>query len=184
MADGPHSQSDPFFLIVEPMTNNAPRTVSAVLLGLSLALLSSCLQQDAPKPPVPDVTFGQPAGTRGDLAFSIGAMSGVGDTSANGAVTVQRLDDGSDVVALRLNIDPAPKGSFYMAWLTLPDGSKPVAIGRLVNPLQDGRHEIRIQTRKSLFGTHTRAVVSLEKTEAIQTPGMSVAEGTLKTTTR
>lgn len=163
---------------------SAPRILSVGICALSLVILSSCVEPEAPKPPIPDVAFGQPLGSRQDLAFSIGAMSGVGDTSANGAVTVQRLDDGTTDAALRLNIDPAPEGSFYMAWLTLPDGGNPVAIGRLRNPLNDGRHEIRIQTRKSLFGTHTRAVVSLEKTEAVQTPGIAVAEGSLKTATR
>jgi hypothetical protein len=163
------------------------RTATTVLVSLSCLLLGACIQLEGPedsKPPQ-DIVFGKPLVHAGEQPlFAIGPLSGTGGIGANGLATTQELEDASFAVTVRMNISPAATGSFYKGWLTKPDGSDPIDLGQFENPLGDGRHEIRFHTAKSLYRTHTRVVVSLEKKGTNQTPGTLVAVGMLKPITR
>lgn len=168
-----------------------------LLLVSSFLLLSGCFQKPADDSAVKIeggdsqvVTFQ----TVGDLEdkdhgkqvyFGYGAMNGVGQTKANGVGSLMVFEDGTSAAGLQLNIEMAPEGQFYEAWLAKPgsDAGSWISIGHVRSALGDVRHALKSQQKQDLRD-YTLLKVTLEKDDGSPSPSKVVSEGTLKTAKR
>ena len=81
-----------------------------------------------------------------EVWFAYGAISGVGDTPANGVVQGYEYEDGTSIITMHLNIMPAREGSFYEAWLIGQGDTEPLPAGHLKNHFGDARHQLQFKT--------------------------------------
>lgn len=124
-----------------------------------------------------DPTHGKEEG----LAY--GAMGGANGMLANGVVTAHYFQDGSTIIGLQVNIADAKAGTYYNAWLMNDDGSQPINLGQLENSPGDVRHSLHFESKDNLQ-VYRKVAVTIQQTGGSQTPGQTVASGTLQTTSR
>lgn len=117
-----------------------------------------------------------------EVGMAYGAVSGIGETSANGVVSAHYLEDGTAIVGGQVNIEVPEDGMLYEGWLVDASTSRMVSLGHLTNPFNDVRHSVRF-AGKNLENMH-RFEVSLEKDDGDPARGNIVAEGILKPTKR
>lgn len=109
--------------------------------------------------------------------FGLGAMGGNGKVNANGVVQSHVFADGATIVTVNLNIQPAPKGSRFVAWLAKTGSKERVRLDVLQNPLNDVRHVITTEIAKDLRA-YTDVLVTLERqsgpneTDPVQSKGL------------
>ncbi len=150
---------------------------ACVLTACGAATPDQKLQIDAPiKGQISDPVHGKETG------LSIGAMSGVGKTVANGVATVHQMEDGTAIVGVQLNIAVAKEGSHYSAWLTTAMDAPRISLGTLMSSAQEVRHSVKNELPK-LDSANNLVLVTLEG------PGISegsqiVASGKLKAISR
>ena len=151
--------------------------LSVALLGFGITLmLVACTQPTTVK------FEGQREATSPhgkELWLSVVPLTGVGRVNANGAAQAHYFEDGTFVLSLGLNIDPASKGSLYTGWLIREDGTDVQPIGILVNLKGDVRHQASFQSTKDLRD-HPRLQITLADEASAGEPGRLVAEGFLK----
>lgn len=97
-----------------------------------------------------------------EVWFGLGAMGGNGTTKANGVTQSHVFADGTTIVTVNLNIQPALKGSRFVAWLAKTGSKERVRLDVLQNPLNDVRHVITTELDKDLRA-YTDVLVTLEK---------------------
>lgn len=114
-----------------------------------------------------------------ELWFAIGAMTGVPGVNANGVAQGHYLEDGVSIVTVQLNIEEAPDGSFYEAWLVSSDESALKSIGHLRTPFGDVRHSVKFIEETDIRG-FTAVRVTLEKDDGNPAASAPVAEGVWK----
>ncbi|MBU0458202.1 anti-sigma factor [Patescibacteria group bacterium] len=116
--------------------------------------------------------------------FAYGAMSGVGDTPANGVVQGYKYEDGTSAVTMQLNINPTEEGSFYEAWLTAEEPDEIISIGHLTNYFGDSRHQLSFEADTDIQ-SKPFVMVTLESDDGNPDPSENlVAKGTLKVVKR
>lgn len=116
--------------------------------------------------------------------FAYGAMIGNAWTPANGLVTSHVFTDGTTVVTMQCNVEPAKDGTFYEAWIRNPKTGVRISMGQLVNGQGDARHGLRFESEKDLR-SYTDVRVTLEKDDGDAEASTNViARGTLKPTKR
>ena len=164
-----------------------------ILLSLScLFLLVACRkepvrispEEDAPigNQVIPQVLPGQgPVDAPGhgkELWFAIGAMTGVPGVNANGVTQGHYLEDGTSIVTIQLNVEQAPDGSFYEAWL-VPASGQLKSIGHLRTPFGDVRHSLKFIEETDIRG-FVAVRVTQEQDDGNSAASPPVAEGLLK----
>ncbi len=105
-----------------------------------------------------------------EVAFFYGAVSGVGETIANGVAFIHAYEDGTSIVTVNLNVLVAPQGQEYEAFLS-GGAEKPIALGVLRSIIGDVRHNAELETRENLAD---RRVVTVKLGDT------TIAEGTVK----
>jgi len=160
--------------------------IACLALVLTACSASQPEEEHRAAQPLPDrVVYNVPTGddqfrdeAHGQEAwFAVGAMQGVGEL-ANGVVQAHVFDDGAYRLELQLNIERAPDGSFYEAWLA-EEGSTPVSLGHLYSRFGDARHTLQYDAQEDLRSM-TRVQVTLEPDDGDPAQGQElVAEGTL-----
>lgn len=113
-----------------------------------------------------------------ELWFALTAMGGVPGTPANGVAQAHYLEDGTFIHTIQLNIERAPEGFFYEAWLS-KSGGEPVSTGHLRTPFGDVRHQLK-HIGDADLRSYTSVRVTLEKDDGNPAPSETVAEGLLK----
>lgn len=108
-----------------------------------------------------------------------GAMTGVGETKANGISLVHRFADGASAITVNLNVLLAKKGYHYTAVLMTPDQSKSVDIGEVSSIIGDARHSAKAETMTDTTGMTLVHVYEVQGSKK-PTQGTLIAVGTLK----
>ena len=111
--------------------------------------------------------------------FAYGAMNGVAPAKANGAAQAHAFADGFSSATVTVNIQEAPKGSRYVAWLRKPGSSERIRLDILQNPLRDVRHAVTVEIEKDLR-EFTEMIVTQERASGPSDDDAIVANGTLK----
>lgn len=114
-----------------------------------------------------------------EVWFAVGAMSGEGKAKANGVAQSHVFADGTTIATVNLNIEPAPKGMKYVAWLGKPGSLERARLDALQNPLGDVRHVITGEVDRDLR-TSIEVIVTLEGPGGPLESDPVVARGTLK----
>lgn len=114
-----------------------------------------------------------------EVWFGIGPVSGVAPTRANGAAQIHVFEDGTSSATVTLNIEPAPTGSRYVAWLQKPGTSERIRLDILQNPLRDVRHAATVEIDKDVR-SYLDAVVTLERKSGPSETDPVRAIGTVK----
>ncbi len=160
-------------------------------LLLALALPVFLLGCSAKTTPTETATFTNPVSANGQVTdpshgketgLSIGALSGVNGSLANGVATAYYFEDKATIVGLQLNIAAATEGKVYVAWLEGGSSAR-IRLGTLDNESGDVRHSLRFDTENDLR-SYTNVVISLQQKATDMTPGPAVATGILKATKR
>lgn len=145
------------------------KRLSAVLL-LSLTLsLSACFTQ--PKP-AEHPKFGKEAW------IGLTAVAGTQDPAVNGAAIGHLFADGTFIQTIQLNIEKAPKGKMYAAWLLKGDTDR-LYLGELQSPTGDVRHSLTFTIKQDMRDYRT-LIVTLQDNGKTGTPGVTVAKGTVE----
>lgn len=118
-----------------------------------------------PKKPVTDPVHGDETG------FWYGAMAGTNGTNANGVAFIHLYKDSVSTVTVNLNIQMAPAGKHYEAYLMSDSAVQPVDIGELRSIVGDVRHSLQFETKQD---------ISALKTIMVKLDENAVAEGTVK----
>jgi hypothetical protein len=116
--------------------------------------------------------------------FAVGAMTGEGKINANGVAQVHVFADKTSTATVNLNIQPAPAGSRYVAWVRKPSGgTERIRLDELLNVLKDVRHVITVEVDKDL-SAYTEVIVTQEKKSGASDSDPIVAKGALKAQSR
>lgn len=118
-----------------------------------------------------------------EVGFSIGALSGVNGSLANGVASAHYFEDKGVIFSVQLNIAEAKAGSHYEAWAQSSGDGQMSDLGKLENAIGDVRHSLRFDTQENLRNKKT-IVITLQQDGRTQTPGPVVANGILKDTSR
>ena len=114
-----------------------------------------------------------------ELWFAIGAMTGVPGVNANGVAQGHYLEDGTSIVTIQLNVEQAPEGSYYEAWLVPSAEGERMSIGHLRTPFGDVRHQLKFIEETDIRGfAAVRVTKELDDGNPAASP--PVAEGFLK----
>lgn len=163
------------------------------LLLASLLLFSGCSNAKGPEisSPVERVQQIQiPMPHKGEIAhptggkeiwLAIAPMNATTEQPANGVAQAHYFEKGHYLSTIQLNIEPAPGGQYYEAWVRTGDDS--VSLGHMANPLGDVRHSVQFEADQDLRD-HLEVVVTLEADDGNPLPGATIASGTLKVTKR
>ena len=111
--------------------------------------------------------------------FAVGPMKGEGTTKANGVAQSHFFVDGTTSATVNLNIQPAPKGFRFVAWLRKPGAVERIRLDALVNPFHDVRHLVTVEVAKDLRA-YTDVLVTLERTSGPDESDPVQATGVLK----
>ena len=114
-----------------------------------------------------------------ELWFAVGPLKGEGKTNANGVAQSHVFADGTTVATVNLNIQPAPKGFRFVAWLRKPGALERVRLDTMMNPLHDVRHLVTVEVAKDLRA-YTDVLVTLERTSGPDESDPVQATGVLK----
>ncbi|MBI3331887.1 hypothetical protein HYZ99_02910 [Candidatus Peregrinibacteria bacterium] len=112
-----------------------------------------------------------------ELWFAVGAMTGAPGVNANGVAQAHYLEDGTGIVTVQLNIERAPEGSFFEAWLVSPSGR--ISLGHLRTPFGDVRHSLKYLEKQDVR-SYGKLEVTRELDDGNAAPGVVVAEAMLK----
>ncbi len=118
-----------------------------------------------------------------EVWFGMGAMKGENGKKANGVAQAHVFEDGTTLATVNLNIEVAPKGSAYVAWLQKPGTAERIRIEELLNPLNDVRYLITADVAQDLRDW-TEVVVTLQGPGGPSADDPVVASGILKQRTR
>lgn len=118
-----------------------------------------------------------------EVGMAYAAVNGLSETPANGVASAHYLEDGATIIGVQVNIAVAPDGFFYEAWAVSPDEKTWISLGHLRNPLNDARHNVRLETADNLKEM-TILRVTLESDDGNPQHSAAVAEAKLKPTSR
>ncbi len=118
-----------------------------------------------------------------EVGMAYGAVSPVGAIPSNGVATAHYLEDGASIIGVQANIEVPADGYFYEAWLEKPDGSNRISLGHLTNSFNDVRHTTRFESIQDLRSS-TKIRITRERDDGNPNPSETVAEATLKPTSR
>jgi hypothetical protein len=160
-------------------------------LGLCM-LMAACAQPSPETDETPEQTVQfEPVGNTvedarhgREVAFAVTALSGTEGIAANGMASLHRFTDKATIVGVRLNINPAEDGLFYMAQLENDDGSQYLTLGNLKNSPGDAKHTLAFETNTTVDPTLTHLRIYAKKDAAREQPGTLVATGLFKLTRR
>lgn len=141
------------------------RTVSLALLTGTI-LLAGCFQ----RPQTSHPQFGK------EVWVGVAALSGTKDPAVNGAAIGHLFEDGTFVESVQLNIDPAPRGSEYGAWLTNDKRTERIFLGVLSSATNDVRYNLSYKGKDDPR-PFTIASVTLQSEGKHAVPGQEVANG-------
>lgn len=113
-----------------------------------------------------------------EVWFAIGAVSGKAPAKANGVAEAHVFADDTSTATVRVNIEPAPKGSQYVAWFQKP-GAERIRLGVLENPLRDVRHAATVEIDKDVRD-YNDVIVTQERLAGASDSDPIVAMGTMK----
>lgn len=111
--------------------------------------------------------------------LAVGAMAGVKPAKANGVADMHVFEKGATIATVKLNIEEAPAGSHYVAWLKKPGSLEKIRLDKLENPLGDVRHGATATIEKDLH-EYLEVVVTLEKNSGPSDSDIPQAQGLLK----
>lgn len=137
-----------------------------IFASIALALAGCFAPQDAMHP-----QFGK------EVWVAVAAISGTKDPAINGAAIGHVFLDKTFVQTIQLNIDPAPAGKEYGAWLVNAQGSDRIFLGVLKSATNDVRHALAYKGTDDPRGYPT-LLVTLQDTGKHAVPGPEVARGT------
>lgn len=89
-----------------------------------------------------------------------GAIESVSDRPANGIAQARYLNNGTYMLAIRLNIEPLPAGKDYEVWLQHPDNNKMKSLGTLKSASGDVRHIYEFKIKRD-WREYTKLIVTL-----------------------
>ena len=151
----------------------SPETVKVSIGDDDATIGTQVLQQVLPgQGPVDTPDHGK------ELWFALTALAGTNGKPANGVAQAHYLEDGTFIHTIQLNIERAPEGSFYEAWLG-KEGSDPVSTGHLRTPFGDVRHSLKFLGEQDLR-SYPNVLVTLEKDDGDASASETAAEGILK----
>ncbi len=155
------------------------------LLPLILCLtLSACGQAPADDKVLKIQEYTQIMKTGGELTdpvhgkevkFFYGAVSGTEGTNANGLAYVRIFEDGASSVTVNLNIELAPAGTKYIAYIQNSGGDASLKIGELESIVGDVRHTVKLVTDQD-----ASTMLSVKIRREGRGESILVAEGTMK----
>lgn len=147
------------------------KKLSTLLIALALPLvLVGCFGRTPPSHP----QFGK------ETWLGISALSGTKDAGVNGAALAHYFEEGKKyILSIQLNIDVAPKGKEYHAWLQKGDSTDREYLGELMSPTGDVRHVLNFMSDKDLREFRT-VIVTLQDAGKTGVPGQILAKGTLE----
>lgn len=111
--------------------------------------------------------------------LGISALTGTKDAGVNGAALGHFFEQGKYVLSVQLNIDAAPKGKEYHAWLEKAEFTDREYLGELMSPTGDVRHVLNFTSDKDLR-EYRNVIVTLQDAGKIAVPGEILAKGTLE----
>lgn len=165
-------------------------TRSRLLLAVCLMTLSACsshtdtpMENEGENNPMPTVTISPNTQAKnlehGEITgISIGALSGVNGTLANGVATAYSFEDGASIVSIQLNVAIAEEGTLYDAWLEDATGQR-LEVGALQSSDNDVRHSARLDT-KTETQNYKNVRILLRKSTDTPGQGTVIATGILK----
>ncbi len=112
-----------------------------------------------------------------EVAFWYGALTGVGETNANGVGFIHAFKDGTSVVTINLNVQPPEKPSYFTALLKNDSLGDTLEIGDLTSIIGDARHSAKLEVKEDL--SQSLHVLILKHADE-DDPGTLTAEGFLK----
>lgn len=163
-----------------------------VTLAVSSFVLVSCGKDgieviNEPKDGAQVVTYN----TVGDIAdkthgrqvfFAYGAVAGASKLPANGVASLMVFEDGTTNIGVQLNVELAPKGSFYEVWLSSPNADKSAwkSLGHAKSVVGDVRHALKASLAEDLK-EHLQIMVTLESDDGNPAPSDTlIARASLK----
>lgn len=160
------------FVLVPFVLFAACKKESVSIVGSGKDMGSQTLVQVLPgKGPIETPDHGK------ELWFAITPLTGLKGKPANGVTQAHYLEDGTFLVTVQLNIERAPDGFFYEAWLA-NDAGVEVTLGHLRTPFGDVRHQLKFLGKQDLR-TYSKFFVTLEKDDGNPAASEAVAEGKL-----
>ncbi len=146
------------------------KKLSTLLLVLALPLvLTSCFGRTPPSHP----QFGK------ETWLGISALAGTKDAGVNGAALGHFFEQGKFILSIQLNIDAAPKGKEYHAWLQKGETTEREYLGELMSPTGDVRHVLNFTSDKDLR-EFRNVLVTLQDAGKTAVPGEILAKGILE----
>lgn len=119
-----------------------------------------------------------------ELWLAIAPISNSGQEPANGVTQAHFFEDGTYLHNLKVNIARNEDGFFYEGWVTdSEDKSEWVSLGHLNSHFSDVRHAVQFRVQQDLR-EKLKVKITLEQDNGDPSPGLVVAEGTLKVTER
>jgi len=118
--------------------------------------------------------FSDPVHGKG-VSFYYGAVSGAGETNANGIAYIHLFEDGASAVTINLNIELPPSGTKYVAYVQDSTGSSSVKVGEMKSIVGDVRHSVKLETSENVAKNLSVKVLREGRGESVL-----VAEGTMK----
>ncbi len=157
-----------------------------LFLSVSCLFLSACWSTGENSIGTYEYTYTIPTGSIEDPEYgkevwlAIGPMMGLAGTQANGAVQAHYFEKGVLKVTVQVNIEKAPEGNVYVAWLKKEGGSPQdmVKLGQMETPYEDVRHTGNFPIAQDLRDLK-KVVITVQKPGSAA-PGTPVAEGTMK----
>ena len=119
-----------------------------------------------------------------ELWFAIAPITGVGEALANGVTQAHYFEDGTYLHNLKVNIERAKDTFFYEGWVANSENkSEWESLGHLSSHFADVRHAVQFRGEADLR-EHLMVKLTLEQDDGDPLPGLLVAEGVLKVTSR
>lgn len=169
--------------------------IPLVIVGAAIAFLFSGCSKDDNKVSVntdqgqvemvQKFNVGMPVGEIEDqkhgkeVWLAVGPVMGVGGVAANGVGYGHGFENGAYMLSGQVNIELAPEGSFYQAWLKNEDTGEIIEAGRPQPNFGDVRHGLRHESATDLSAFRT-IIITLEADDGNPEMGTIVAQGTLK----
>ncbi len=146
------------------------KRLSTLIAILALPLfVAGCFGRTPPSHP----QFGK------ETWLGISALSGTKDAAVNGAALGHYFEQGKFILSVQLNIDAAPKGKEYHAWLEKDGTTERVYLGELMSPTGDVRHVMNFTSDTDLRD-YRSLIVTLQNASQIGVPGETLAKGILE----
>jgi len=119
-----------------------------------------------------------------EVWFAIAPIHAVSEEPANGVTQAHFFEDGTYLHNLKVNVARNEEGFFYEGWVARSgDPSEWVSLGHLSSHFGDARHGVQFREKQDLRG-YLQVKVTRERDDGDPSPGLLLAEGTLKVTER